>query len=1052
MSDTPVRFALNQRFLVLAATALLCGVGVWAWLNLKIEAYPDVADTEVDIITKFPGRPAEEVEQQVTIPVERSVNAVPRVLSRRSRTIFGLSIVKLNFEEGTDDYFARQQVLEKLRDADLPDGVTPELAPLTTPIGEILRYVVEGKGKSPMELREIQDWVVTPHLLQAPGVADVVNFGGLVRQYDIVIDPQQLQKYDLTIQSVADAISANNASTGGNVITSGASQLTIRTVGRITSRADIERIVVTMQNGTPVFVKDLASVETGALPPSGVLGYTDLDRNVDEDDGVQGIVTMRRGENPSEVLTGVKQKIAELNDHGLPEGVHLVITYDRTDLVNSTLTTVGRTLLEGVTIVLLVLVFFLGSVRAAVAVAITIPLSLLFAFIMMKFTGIPANLLSLGAIDFGIIVDASVVMVESIVRHLSAAGPEERRKGVIRLVGIASEEVQRQIFFAITIIILAYLPLFTLQRVEGKLFSPMAYTLSYAVGGSLLLAFTLVPVVASYLFARRFSEWHNPMFRWLERRYRRAVTRFIRTPSPVLIVAAVIVLGALIMSRSLGTEFLPELDEGGFNIRCVLPAGISFEQAKTYPPIIRREIARSPEVRVIISQLGRNDDGTDPYGPNRIETLVQLRPYDTWKSGKTKKQLLYEIKDRLEHAIPGAGFSFSQPILDNVTEAVTGSASDLAVLVNGDDLVELRKTAVGILNVIRKVPGASESGLEQEGPQTQLVVEVDREAAARYGINVRDIKSIVELAVAGKPVSQVFEDERRFDIALRYTRESRSTPAAIGDILIITPGRARIPLSQVAQIRMIQAQSIIAREDGQRQVGVRTNIRGRDQGSFVAEAQERVAREVQLPPQASVEWGGQFENLTRAKNRLAVVIPVTILLIGLLLFLLFDNSVKYSAIVMSNVPFAIVGGVLALVLRGINFSVSAGVGVVSLFGVAVRSGVLLLSYINYLRQEKLLSLRTAVIEGSVVQLRPVMTMMTVALIGLIPAARATGIGSDVQRPLATVIVGGLLSALVLTLFVMPVIYYVVERQSLRRQRRRGLERRNGMPDGRASQP
>lgn len=1034
MLDRLIRFALQRRLFVVAGALALAAAGVAAWTTLKLEAYPDVADTEVVIITAYPGRAAEEVEQQVTIPIERAVNAVPRVLSRRSRTIFGLSIVKLGFEEGTDDYFARQQVLEKIADAELPDGVAPTLGPLSTPVGEILRYIVEGDGtQSVMELRELQDWVITPKLLTAPGVADVTNFGGLVRQYNVVVDPALLEKYGLSIQELADAIAANNASTGGNVLRVGASQLAVRSVGRIGTREDIERIVLPVADaGSPVYVRDVASVEVGALPPSGVLGFTDKSGDADDrsaDDAVEGIILMRRGENPSDVLTGVKDRIAELNARGLPKGVSLRIAYDRTDLVNSTLTTVGRTLVEGVTIVVVVLLVFLGSLRSAIAVAVTIPLALAFAFVAMKATGIPANLLSLGAIDFGIIVDGAVVMVEAIARAVGQATPEERQRGTRRIIYRAATQVQRQIVFAVLIIILAYLPLFTLQRVEGKLFRPMAFTLAYAIAGSLLLAITLVPVLCSYLLGPKYVEWHNPVLAWLERRYEAVLRTLLRRPVPVLAGAATLVALALGVAGTLGTEFLPELDEGGFNIRAILPAGVSLTEARRFPPIIRREIGQFSEVKFIISQLGRNDDGTDPFGPSRIETLVQLQPYETWTTGRTKKQLLVDLKARLEHAMPGASFSFSQPILDNVAEAVTGSAADLAVLVDGDDPRVLRRLANEVLAVIRTIPGASESGIEQEGPQSQLVIDLDREALARYGINVKDVNTVIELAVGGRPVSQVYEGARRFDIALRYTASDRSNFAAIGNLLIRAPNGAKVPLDQVARIRTVSGQTIVAREDGRQQVGVRTNVRGRDQGSFVAEAQAAVRAKVAMPAGYSLDWGGQFQNLTRAKKRLTMVIPLTVVLIFGVLFILFDSSAKDAAIVVTNVPFALVGGIAALWLRHINFSVSAGVGFVSLFGVAVMSGVLLVSHVNLLRQERLYRLRRAVVEGAVTQLRPILMMMTVALIGLIPAARASGIGSDVQRPLATVIIGGLASALVLTLLVMPVLYYVVERRA-----------------------
>ncbi len=1046
MLENILRFALRQRYVVLAVAFLMALVGAWAWTILPIVAYPDVADTEVAIITKFNGRPAEEVEQQITIPVERALNAVPRVVSRRSRTMFGLSVVRLTFQEGTDDYFARQQVLEKLKEAELPEGSETSLGPLSTPVGEILRYVVESTTgtHSASELRELHDWVITPKLLQASGVADIVNFGGIVKQFNVIINPTQLERYRLTIQQLSDAIQANNESTGGNIIQFGASQLAIRSVGRITRREDIEKIVVSTQNGVPIFVRDVASVELGSLAPSGVLGYTDKRRRTSEDDvidvdnGVEGIVLMRRGEIPSDVLVSVKEKIEELNNGKLPKGVKIIIMYDRKDLVDSTLETVAHTLFEGVSIVMIVLIFFLGNVRAAISVAMTIPLSLLFAFIVMNFTGIPANLLSLGAIDFGIIVDSAVVMVEAIMRHLGHTSEEERRKGVKKFIFNAASEVQRQIVFAVIIIICAYLPLFTLQRVEGKLFSPMAYTLSYAIGGSLLLALTIVPVLCSFLLAKNFSEWHNPIVAGLQKLYRRSVMLSVRRPLPFVGGALALIVGAILLAGRVGTEFLPELDEGGFNIRCVLPSGVALSVAREYPKIIREEIASFEEVKLLLSQHGRNDDGTDPFGPNRIETLVQLTPYSSWKSGKTKRELLKEIKSRLEARLPGAMFSFSQPILDNVTEAVTGSAADLAVIVGGDDIPKMRGVADSILTIIRGVQGASESGIEQEGPQTQLVVQIDREAAARYGINVRDVDATIELAIAGKQITQLYEGERRFGVALRYTQQERSTPESIANMLILTESGLKIPMNQVANVQLLDGQTIIARQDGRRQMIVRTNIRERDQGSYVAEAQKNLAlaqadKRLVLPEKYTIDWGGQFENLTRAKNRLVVVIPITLIIIFFVLYLLFDNSPKYAGIVMMNVPFALVGGITALWLRHINISVSSGVGFVSLFGVAVMSGVLLISYINSLRFEKMMCLRRAVIEGAVTQFRPIMMMMSVALIGLIPAALATGIGSDVQRPLATVIVGGLISALILTLLVMPVMYYLIEARSVRKR-------------------
>lgn len=1048
-------FALSQRLVTFGFALAIIGIGIFAMLQLKIEAYPDVADTEVVVVSKFNGRAAEEVEQQVTVPLERALNSVPRVTERRSKTIFGLSVIHLTFEDGTDDYFARQQVLEKLRDADLPDGVAPELAPLSTPVGEIFRYVVEGNGKqSPMELRTLQDWTIVPRLLQVPGVADVVNFGGLVQQFHILTSPERLQRYNLTLQNVIDAVQANNLNTGGSIIERGGQGYAVRGIGAIRKREDIEHIVVTSANGVPVFIRDLADVEISPLPPAGVLGYSIPKVHLDVNSGVQGLVLMRRGENPSEVLEGIRAKIEEINRTALPAGVHLRTMYDRGTLVDYTLETVLHTLFEGISIVVIVLIFFLGSVRSAVVVAITIPIALLFAFIMMKVTGIPANLLSLGAIDFGIIVDGAVVMAENVMRRLHDASPDERERGVLWLTLSATQQVGREIFFAVTIIILAYLPLFTLQRVEGKLFSPMAYTLSFAIFGSMLVALTLIPVMLSVAYRKVFDtvppkkiEWHNPLFDWLRSGYSWLVARIVRHPVPVAIGAVAIVVVALVAGSRIGTEFLPELDEGSFNIRCFLPAGISLAEASKVPPLIRRIIASHPQIEAVISQLGRNDDGTDPYGPNRIETYVGLKDYKLWASDTSKRRLLFTIKHQLEQNIPGASFSFSQPILDNVTEAVTGSVADLAILISGDDLGLMRQKADSMVAIVRNIQGASEYGIEQEGNQAQLTIEVDRDAAARYGVNVSDVQRMIEAAIGGKVVGALYDGAKRFDIVVRYLPENRNTVDAITNLLVPAPNGSRIPLSQLAEVKLIDGATIIQRMDGDRQISVRTNIRGRDQGSFVAEAQQKIGAKVRLPKGYSLDWGGQFENLTRARNRLMMVIPITVALIFCILFVLYKN-VRYAGLTLLNVPFALVGGLAALLIRGYNFNVSAGVGFVSLFGVAVMSGVLLVSRINQLREDDGMELVRAVREGAAMQLRPILMMMLVALLGLIPASLASGIGSDVQRPLATVIVGGLCSALVLTLVALPALYILIERRAERKMNRMRSE--NDRADATAS--
>lgn len=1023
-----LRHALRQRFITLLAGLLLIGAGFWAYQQLKIEAYPDISDTQVVVISLYPGRAAEEVEQQVTVPLERALNSVPQVIARRSRTIFGLSVVELTFAYGVDDYFARQVVLEKLRDADLPPGVTPSLGPMSTPIGELYRYWLEGPGLDPMQLRELQDWVITPRFLQVTGVADVTPFGGLIRQYQVEIDPLALSKYGLTAAQVAQAIDSNNRNAGGAMLDNGQQALVIRGVGQVRSLEDIANVVVTQAGGVPVFVRDLARVRFGAPPPTGIFGIGG------QSNGVEGIVLMRRGENPSEVLAGIKEAVDDLNQTRLPQAARIVPLYDRSDLVDNTLRTVSHTLLEGLLIVVAVLFLFLGSVRAALLTAITIPLALLFAFLCMHFSQIPANLLSLGALDFGIIVDGTLVMVEHVVHTLverQRRGVLNSQDGVVGAVRDAALEMERPIFFSLLIIISAYLPLFTLERVERRLFTPMAFTICYALAGSLLIALTLIPVLATYLFRHGAKDWENPVLHWLASLYGRALHATMNRARTTVAASVVIVLAAFGLAATLGSEFLPQLDEGVIWVRATLAPGISIEKSAEVASSIRSILGSFPEVRMVSSQSGRNDSGTDPYGANRNEMFVALKPYGGWTTGRTKAALVEAMSERLRAEIPGAAFSFTQPIIDNVTEAVTGSAADLAVIFSGPDLNQLRSLARQTLTLIRAVPGAADSAIEQEDDQPQLRILVDRQAIARYGINVRDVQDMIEMAVGGRVVSSVFEGERVFDVTVRYIPEARKDPHAIGEILIAGPGGARVPLGQLARIEVVNGSTIVARRENRRQITVRTNIRGRDQGSFVGDAQRRFQRAVHLPPGYGVEWGGQFENLTRARRRLAFIMPVTVGLIFLLLFWTF-GSPKYAGLVLMNVPFSLVGGILFLRLRHINLSVSSAVGFISLFGVAVMSGVLVVAEINRRRRsDPDLDITQAVVEGAQAQLRPVLMMIVVALLGMVPAARATGIGSDVQRPLATVVAGGLLSTLLLTLLALPSLYILVAGQRRR---------------------
>jgi len=1017
-----LHFALTQRFITILLALGLIAVGVWSFQNLKIEAYPDISDTGVVVITVYPGHAAEEVEQQVTIPIERALNNVPNVISRRSRTIFGLAVVELTFEDGTEDYFARQVVLEKLRDAELPDGVAPALGPLTSGISEFYRYTLVGTGYDAKQLREIQDWVIVPRLLQVPGVADVVSFGGLVKQYQIEVDPSALEKYKLSIAQIAQALNESSRNAGGSLLDNREQALVIRGMGLIQSVDDINDVVVKSASGVPVFIRDIGCVTIGAAPQTGIFGVNEASN------GVEGIALMRRWENPSEVLARIKEAVADINATQLPAGVQITAIHDRTQLVNNTLRTVGRTLTEALVIVLTLLLFTFGSPKAALLTVMTIPLSLLFAFTCMRFQGIPANLLSLGALDFGIIVDGTIVMVEHIVRRLDE-GSKRGAENTFETIRNAALEVERPIFFALVIIISAYTPLFMLERVERRLFTPMAFTVCYALIGSLLLTLTLVPALSTYLFRGGARHWENPLLRWVFAMYGRLISWTIRRAKLVVISGLVIVAATVFIAETVGTEFLPQLDEGVVWIRANLAPGISLAKSAETANAMRSIIRRSPEVKMVMSQSGRNDSGTDPFGPNRNELLIEMHPYDTWPAGKTKADLVEELSRRLRSEIPGSTFNFTQPIIDTSTEIATGSSADLAIIISGPDLSTLRTLATDTLELVRQIRGAADSSIEQEADQPQLRIRIRRHEAARYGIKMSDIEDVIELAVGGRAIGTVFEGERRFDIAARYAAAARSDPAAIGNILIAAPNGNRIPLSQLADIQVQDGATIIARRENKRSITVRTNIRGRDQGGFVSEAQSRVSEKLKLPEGYQVVWGGQFENLDRARKRLTVIIPLTILIIFGLLFIAF-NSVRDASLALLSVPFSLVGGVIGLYLRGINFSVSAAVGFVTLFGVAVMAGLLYISEIKRRRIELAVTLEEAVVEGAKAQVRPMLLLILVALLGMIPAATATGIGSDIQRPLATVIVGGLVSTLLLTLLVLPSLYYVAARKTV----------------------
>lgn len=1021
-------FSLKNRWLVVGISLVLMAAGYYSFTQLKIEAYPDIADTNVIIVAQYQGRAAEEVEQQVTIPIERAVQNTPNVLDRRSRTIFGLSVVQLTFKDGTDDYFARQQVMERLATAELPNGVATELAPLSTAVGEIYRYVVEAPASfSPTEIRDLQDWVIEPYLLQTDGVADVTTFGGPLKQFHILANPEKLRKYNLSISQVEDAITENNQNTGGNIIERGGQGFAVRGLGAIANETDIENIVLKSINGTAIFVKDVASVEIGPPPPSGVLGYAIPDDQVDVNNGVEGIILLRKYENPSEVLVDLKKRIEDLEAHELPEGVKVKPLYDRSFLIDHSLDTVALTLFEGVSIVVIILVFFLGSMRSALVVAVTIPFSLLFAFIIMRFTGIPANLLSLGAIDFGIIVDGAVIMAEHLIRKYKTATAEDKKSGIIHLTLQSAQEVGREIFFSVTIIILAYLPILLMTRVEGKLFSPMALTLAFAVIGSMIAALTFIPVLISFVYNKAISNpdkpikaQENKIFKFLENSYGNILEKCLQHYKATVVAGFAIVIVLIGFGLKLGMEFLPELDEGSIFLRGNFAGGITIQENAKYAPKIREIISKYPQVDNVITQTGRNDDGTDPFPTNRNEILIGLKDYHLWTDTISKGDLVQKITTDLEREIPGASFNTGQPIIDQVMEIVTGSAADLAVSIVGDDLVMMRSKVDSIANIVREMEGSDGVDIEQEGTQDQLTININREQAARYGINVSDIQNMIEAAVGGKNISVLYDGAKRYDIVIRYLPQFRNNIDEIKKLLVPSTSGALIPMEELAEVRFKEGQTNIYRYNNKREVTLRTNIRDRDQGGFVKELQEKINDQISIPKGYEVIYGGQYENLERAGKQLAFTIPLTLIMVFVFLFMLYKNF-KPTLITISCVLFALAGGILALLLRGYYFNVSAGVGFVSIFGISVMAGVLLVSALNRATLNTPITTRL-IKETSQKQLKAVLTILILAIFGLIPAAISSGIGSDVQRPLATVIIGGLTSTLIFAPLLIPPLY------------------------------
>jgi cobalt-zinc-cadmium resistance protein CzcA len=1019
-----VDLALRNRFMVLAVGIGLIIWGAISFRNLPVEAYPDVANNYVNLITQWPGRAAEEVEQQVTIPIEIQMNGLPKLVALRSQSLFGLSSVMLIFDDDSMNDVNRQKVLERLSQVNLPNGLQPSMGPDYSPVGQIYFFTLESKNPDydVMELKTLQDWVLTKQLKSVTDVIDVSIFGGVTREYQVQVDPNKLIEYGLSIAQVEQALTNNNTNAGGSFIEHGSQSFNVRAVGLVKDSSDIGDTFLKTLNGTPVRVRDVATVVQGPKIRLGQLGKAVHNGNkvIDDPDVVSGIVLLRKGANADTVLRAVHEKIDFLNDHFLPPGVKIVPHLDRSDLVGLTTHTVLHNLAEGIFLVAVILFAFLGNIRGALIVTLTIPFSLLFASICLDLRQIPANLLSLGALDFGMIVEGAIVMVENIVRSLSH--PDDgMHRSTAEKISHAAHEVQRPVFYSITIIITAYLPIFTLQRVEGRLFKPMAWTVAFALLGGLLFSMFLAPVLASIVYPKGTKEWRNPIMDWLTRGYRFLLNVAIKWRWATVAVALGTFAGAILLAGTIGSEFLPHLDEGAIWARGTLAPSTGASEGTRIMNQARIVFAKFPEVRQVVSQVGRPDDGTDTAGFYNTEYFVDLRPKDEWRPMFNQDKVkLIEALNKEVSKIPGVVWNFSQPIADNMEEAVSGVKGELAVKIYGTDLKLLEQKGDEIVNTMSKVRGVADLGIFRVIGQPNLNLIVNRARADRYGINVADVQDAIETAVGGKAVSQVLKGEERYDLVVRYQPQYRSTIDQIEDIRLLAPSGERVSLRQLCDVEIKDGASDIYRERNSRYVALKYSVLGRDLGSTVEEAMAAVNKNVKLPPGYTLEWAGEYESAKRSQRRLAFIIPLTLLLIFIILYTMF-GSVKWATLILLNVAMAPIGGILALYLSGTNFSVSSGVGFLALFGVSVQTGVILVEYINQLRSRGH-PVEDAVREGSVRRFRPILMTMLVASLGLVPAATSHGIGSDSQRPFAIVIVGGLMAALMISVFLLPSMY------------------------------
>ncbi|MEP6716103.1 MAG: CusA/CzcA family heavy metal efflux RND transporter [Terriglobia bacterium] len=1018
-----VQIALRQRFLVMMLVVMLIAGGTYSILRMPVDAYPDLSPPRVEFITQWPGHAAEEVERLTTLPLELAMNGTPNMRVMRSKSLYGLSDLILTFEEGTDDYFARQVAFQRVADATLPTGITPSMAPLFSPSGLVYRYVLESPDRTPQELHTFEDWTIGRAYRSVPGVADDSGFGGPTMEYHVLLDPVKLYNFHIAVAQVVNALSSNNSNTGGGFYSKGGQFNYVRGLGLLRTVEDIGEVPVSSANGAPVRIKDIGHVEIGHAPRLGIFGF---EKNPD---AVEGVILMRRGEQTQNVLAGVQKKTEELNRSILPPDVKIRPYYDRSDLVQVTTDTVKDNLLRGMLLVVVVLIFFLGSVRAALISALTIPLALMFAFIFLKARGDAANLLSIGAIDFGIIIDGTIVMVENIHREL---GLRHGQKYVLQdVLLIAARDVDRPIFYSVAVIIAGYLPIYALTGPAGLLFRPMANTMAFSMIGALILTLTVVPVVASFWFKKDVKERRNILFDWIRDGYAVLLRGCLRFPALTLVAATLIFGASLLLVPSIGGEFLPHLDEGALWVRATMPYTISFEDSASFAPKVMAILKKYPQVTVVGSELGRPDDGTDPTGFFNDEFYVGLRPYSdqTWSQGaiRTKADLIEDVNKKLS-TFPGVIFNYTQPAEDAVDEALTGLKSSLAVKIFGEDLNVLEAKAVQIKRVLDRTPGFEELTVVRELGQPSLTIAPDRPKIARYGINVDDVGSVVNAAIGGQSATQIVQGEKLFDLIVRMDPQYRSGERQIGNLLVPAPGGQQIPLSELATIHEASGASFIYRENNSRYIGVQFSVKGRDLEGVINAGQNSVNKAVQMPPGYRLEWGGEYSELLEARAQLVIIGPLALMLIFLILFALYGNFKFPISIALGVILTEPVGALIALKLTHTPFSVSSLLGLLALLGVSVETAVILVSYINKLRLEGM-SIHDATLSASLLRLRPIMMTALVACLGLLPAAMATGVGSDTQKPFAIVVVAGLISRLLLGFFVNPALYELVARRN-----------------------